>query len=167
VFDEHSGMSVRVEAGVKLPDWITPRGVDPGKLPIEPLLGQALSGEDAAFRTACCLLASMVSHGRQEAAVVLLGLLSYHRHDLERLTEVVGALGASHTPEAADALVGELRRVPSSARTRRYLNAVLSALSRFPREIAYPKLLELSDDPAFSVRWRGKFADSAWRLGRP
>jgi len=83
-----------------LPDWITPSGVDPGRLPVEPLLHQALTPHKEQFRSACNLLAAMVSHGRQDAGVVLLGLLSYYRDDFERLAEVVRALRAFQSRES-------------------------------------------------------------------
>jgi hypothetical protein len=150
-----------------LPDWITPSGVDPGRLPVEPLLHQALTQHQEQFRSACNLLAAMVSHGRQDAGVVLLGLLSYYRDDFERLAEVVRALRAFQSRESVEALINELRRVTSSNTTRRYLDAVLTALSRLPGELVYDRLLELPRDRSFSVKWRRKFEDAARRLEDP
>ena len=150
-----------------LPDWITPSGVDPGRLPVEPLLHQALTQHKEQFRSACNLLAAMVSHDRQDAGVVLLGLLSYYRDDFERLAEVVRALRAFQSRESVEALINELRRVTSSNTTRRYLDAVLTALSSLPGELVYDRLLELSRDRSFSVKWRRKFEDAARRLEGP
>ena len=146
-----------------MPDWITPSDIDPSKLPVEPLLQQALTQHNGRFRSACSLLAAMVSHGRQDAGVVLLGLLSYYRNDLERLVDVVRALRAFQSPEAVDALISELRRVTSSNKTRRYLDVVLTALSLLPMELVHDRLVELSRDPTFSVKWRRKFEDVACR----
>jgi hypothetical protein len=66
-----------------------------------------------------------------------------------------------------EALINELRRVMSSNTTRRYLDAVLTALSRLPGELVYDRLLELSRDRSFSVKWRRKFEDAARRLEGP
>jgi hypothetical protein len=167
-FDDTRGMMTRPRAREgALPDWITPSGVDPGRLPVEPLLHQALTQHKEQFRSACNLLAAMVSHGRQDAGVVLLGLLSYYRDDFERLAEVVRALRAFQSRESVEALINELRRVMSSNTTRRYLDAVLTALSSLPGELVYDRLLELSRDRSFSVKWRRKFEDAARRLEGP
>jgi hypothetical protein len=144
--------------GVAAPSWITAEGfIDIGKFPIDGVLRQALDQDAEVFRGACSVLESMVCHGRIEAGVFLLGLLSWHRDDLERLSRVVRALREFHTREALDALTAELRRVPSTNATRSYLNAVFEALTRFPDDMVRGVFVELSVDKAFSIRWRRKF----------
>jgi hypothetical protein len=141
-----------------MPDWMTPEGfIDLGKFPIDGVLRQALDGDAELFRGACTVLATMASRERREAGVFLLGLLSFHRDDLKRLSPVVRALGAFPTRETMDALTAELRRIPSTSSTRGYLNAVLEALTRFPDDLVCDRLAELSADRSFSIRWRRKF----------
>ena len=130
---------------------------DPGTIPLDSVLGQALSGDAARFRAACATLGTMALAGRREAGVFLLGLLSFSRDDLERLSPVVRALGEFATPEAAAALTAELRRLPSTNHTRTYLNGVFEALTGFPDELIRDRLAELSADRSFSVKWRRKF----------
>jgi hypothetical protein len=101
--------------------------------------------------------------------VYLLGLLSHHagdleRLDLERLKAVVSALGHFATPQSARALAGEFRREKSSNTTRAYLNEVLAALRRLPREIAKPVLTELAHDKTLTQRMRKKFSEAAWDI---
>lgn len=147
-----------------LPEWITPTGIDPAKLPLEPILRQALELDDERFQSACTFLGTIVSHGRREAGVFLLGLLSYYRDDLQRLSWVVRAVAAFQSQEAVDALTDELRRIKSSNATRGYLDSVLRALTRLPRELVQERLVELSGDKGFSVKWRRKFDDALWDL---
>src|SRR3989304_2734492 len=147
-------MRPRAKEGA-LPHGSPPGGVDPGGLPVEPLLHQALTQHKEQFRSACNLLAAMVSHGRQDAGVVLLGLLSYYRDDFERLAEVVRVLRAFQSRESVEVLIHELRRVTSSNTTRRYLDAVLTALSRLPGELVYDRLPELPRGRSFRRRWGG------------
>lgn len=120
-----------------------------------------MEDDEKRFRSACSLLAAIVSHGRREAGVILLGLLSYYRHDLGRLSVVVRALGAFRSRQAVDALTEELHRVRASNATRRYLDEVLSAVMLLPRELAEERLTELSNDRTFSVKWRRKFENAA------
>jgi len=81
--------------------------------------------------------------GRGEAGVFLLGLLSFYRDDLERLSPVVRALRAFPIPETVDALTAELRRIPSSNHTRTYLNGVVEAVTGFPDDLVRDRLAEL------------------------
>jgi hypothetical protein len=146
---------------------VTPDGfLDPGKFPIDGVRRQALEEDAERFRGACSVLAMMAGHERREAGVFLLGLLSFHRDDLERLSPVVRALGAFPTREAMDALTAELRRIPSTSSTRGYLNAVLEALTGFPDDLVCDTLAELSVDKSFSIRWRRKFQGALERTQR-
>jgi len=146
------------------PDWITEDGfLDPLKLPLDPILRRALHAESQSFRDACSVLKSVAAHGGREAGVFLLGLLAQYRDDPSRVLLVVDALGAFASRSTADALVGELYRVPSTNATRGYLNAVLDALTRLPRELWEEKLTEMTHEPRFSPKWRQKFEDALWR----
>jgi hypothetical protein len=151
------GAGMRRRSGIR-PDWTAADGfLDPLKLPLGPILTQALREEDEQFRAACSVLAMIAGHGGREAGVFLIGLLTECRHQPERLITVVSALGSFPSQATVDALAGELRRVPSTNGTRRYLNVVLDALTRFPRELCEPRLVEMSEDPHFSPKWRQKF----------
>jgi hypothetical protein len=111
------------------------------------------------------MLQSMVSHERLEAGVYLLGLLRHCQDDLERLEVVVDKLQLFETPECADALVSELKRVKSSNKTRRYLRKVLDVLSSLPYEIVKERLELLAEDKAFSYKMRNRFDEAlevAW-----
>ena len=143
------------------PSWITEDGfVDPLKLPLEPILSQALQEDEEQCRSGCTLLASIASRGRKEAGVFLLGLLTYYRARPERLVTVVSALTAFRTAITVEALAGELYRVKSTNATRGYLSEVLRALTRLPRELWEPKLIDMAYDNHFSPRWRRKFEDA-------
>jgi hypothetical protein len=107
--------------------WITAEGLfDPTKFPIDSTLRQCLDSTSEEFRWGCKLLATMVSHGRAEAGVFLLGLLRYFEDELGILGVVVESLGEFQDTRCAAALFGELRRVPSSNTTRRYLDTVIT-----------------------------------------
>ena len=141
-----------------MPDRIVFDGFfDPGTIPLDSVLRQALSEDAARFRAACTTLGTTALAGRREAGVFLLGLLSFYRDDLERLSQVVRALGEFPAPETVAALAAELRRVPSTNQTRTYLNRVFESLTGFPDELVRDRLAELSADRGFSVKWRSKF----------
>ena len=143
------------------PSWITEDGfVDPLKLPLEPILSQALQEDEEQFRSGRTLLATIASRGRKEAGVFLLGLLTHYRARPERLVRIVSALSSFPTAITVEALAGELYRVKSTNATRRYLAEVLAALTRLPRELWEPKLGDMAQDNHFSPRWRRKFDDA-------
>ena len=141
-----------------MPDRIVIDGFfDPATIPLDIVLRQALSEDAAQFRGACTTLGTMALAGRREAGVFLLGLLSFYRDDLERLSPVVRALREFPTPETVDALTAELRRIPSSNHTRTYLSGVAEAVTGFPYDLVRDRLAELSADRSLSVKWRRKF----------
>ena len=145
--------------------WTTPEGyLDLHKFPIEPCLRQSLEGDPSRFRPGVMLLQSMMSSGRLEAGIYLLGLMRYYAEDLERLKTVVEALGSFHCRQAASVLISEFYRIESSNRTRGYLNEVLKALGRFPRALVEDPLMGLAGDKKFSYRMRRKFEEMAWQL---
>lgn len=138
--------------------WLAADGsLDPARFPIEGLLQQALDRGCGSLRTACTMLQSLCSHGRTEAGVYLLGLLRFYQDDLERLAVIVESLAAFRTPQAAEALFNELRRVKSDNSTRRYLASVLRTLSLFPRDFVEGGLRALAEDKSFSSKMRHKF----------
>ena len=142
--------------------WITADGAfDPAKFPIDSTLQQCVGLDLEQFRSGCRLLATMVAHGRAEAGVFLLGLLRYYEGDLDRLAVIVDTLGEFQDARCAAALLSELRRVPSSNKTRRYLDIVIRTLVRLPADIVQEGLWELSEDSAFSYKMRSKFKAAA------
>jgi hypothetical protein len=142
------------------PEWITSDGLlDPLKLPLSPILTQqALQQDEERFRTACSVLAMIAGHGGREAGVFLVGLLTESRHQPQRLMTVVSALGSFSSQATVEALAAELYRVSSTTATRRYLNMVLDALTRLPRDLWERTVVEMSEDAHFSPKWRQKFA---------
>jgi hypothetical protein len=141
--------------------WITKDGfLDPLKLPLSPILSQALQEDEELFRAGCAVLSCIASRGGREAGVFLLGLLTHYRERPMRLGTIVSALSAVPTPATVEALAGELYRVESTIATRRYLGDVLRALTRLPRELWESKLSDLAQDTHFSPRWRRKFEDA-------
>jgi len=54
-------------------------------------------------------------------------------------------------------LFGEFRRVKSSNTTRRYLGAVIKALSQMPPELVEAGFEAMADDTSFSPKMRAKF----------
>jgi len=147
--------------------WITAEGTfDPTKFPIDSTLRQCVGSDPKAYSSGCRFLATMLAHGRVEAGVFLLGLLRYYQDELSMLGVVVESLGASRDTRYAAALVGELRRVPSSNTTRRYLDTVITTLRRMPADMVQELFLELAGDSAFSYRMRAKFRAAAEAVGR-
>ena len=139
-------------------EWTTADGfLDPLKLPLAPILTQALQEDDEQFRTACGVLAMIAGHGGREAGVFLVGLLTECRHQPERLMAIVSALRSFPSQATVEALAAELHRVPSTNATRRYLTMVLDALTRLPRDLWELRLVEMSQDAHFSPKWRRKF----------
>ena len=142
--------------------WLTAEGfLDPGKFPIDSPLRQCVSPRSEEFRTGCTLLGTMVSHGRVEAGIFLLGLLRYCGDDVTALAVIVESLGRFQDARSVSALFGELLRVPSSNRTRRYLDTVIRTLTQLPAEMVQERFRELAEAPSFSPRMRAKFAAAA------
>jgi len=108
----------------------------------------------------------MVSAGRVDAGIFLLGLLRYYEEDLTAVTIVVESLAAFRDPRCATALFGELRRVPSSNTTRRYLDTVIASLTRLPADMVQERFSALSRETAFSYKLRAKFRDAAEAIAR-
>ena len=146
--------------------WLTADGFfDPTKFPIDSPLRQCVSSSSEEFRWGCRLLSTMVSHGRLEAGIFLLGLLRYSEDDLTALAVIVESLGRFQDARCVDALFGELRRVPSSNRTRRYLDTVIRTLTHLPTQMVQERFWELAQAPSFSQRMRAKFAAAAEAVG--
>ena len=139
--------------------WITADGfLDPAKFPIEVPIRQCLDPSSREFRDGCGFLGNMASRGRVDAGIFLLGLLRYYEEDLAVATTIVECLKDVHDARCVAALFGELRRVPSSNRTRRYLDTVVNALRLLPAELVKGLFEQLAQDTAFSYKMRAKFA---------
>ncbi len=138
--------------------WITKEGYfDPGKFPIDGALKQALSDDHQEFRSGLNLLASMYGHGRTEAGIFLMGLLVNSDDNWEKRISIVEAMRGIETKPCANLLFGELKRVKSSNTTRRYLGAVIKALSTMPSELVEEGFEALAEDKLFSPKMRDKF----------
>ncbi len=139
--------------------WITADGFfDPAKFPIEVPIRQCLDPSSREFRDGCSFLGNMASRGRVDAGIFLLGLLRYYEEDLAVATTIVECLKDFHDARCVASLFGELRRVPSSNRTRRYLDTVINALRLLPAEMVKGLFEQLAQDTAFSYKMRAKFA---------
>lgn len=136
------------------PPWLSERGIDLARVPIDSVLLQALSPDDGKFRSGCSLLRSMSYAGRVEAGVFLLGLLRYYPEDYARLTCIAEALASFPAAATVDALASELRRVKGSSSTRRYLRRIIETLERFPEELVEEQVQSLSTDPQIGLRIR-------------
>jgi len=152
-------MTTRRPPGFEDVPWITPDGYfDPAKFPIHAPIRQCLDPESAEFYQGCRFLGNMASRGRVDAGIFLLGLLRYHESDLRVATTVVECLKDFHDPRCVRTLVAELRRVPSSNTTRRYINAVIDTLRLLPAELVEGVFDHLARDTAFSPKMRARFA---------
>ena len=146
----------------KMPNvpWLTKDGyLDLSKLPIDSVLTQAVGDNEEQFRSACRVLASMVSAGRTEAGVFLYGLLRFCGDNRVKKESVVEALGAVRARQSADLLFEELKRTESTNSTRGYINAVLKALRRIPLDLVKDGFAELLRDPKWSYKMKRKFED--------
>lgn len=146
----------------KMPNvpWLTKDGyLDLNKLPIDSVLTQAVGDNEEQFRSACRVLASMVSAGRTEAGVFLYGLLRFCGDNRVKKESVVEALGTVRTHQSADLLFEELKKTESSNSTRGYINAVLKALRRMPLELVRDGFENLLCDSKWSYRMKRKFED--------
>lgn len=140
--------------------WITADGhLDLAKFPIGSTLNQAVGQDMAAFRSACVALTTMSAAGRQDAVVVLCGLLAVYRHDLVRKEFVVTALGHTTTGIVAEILFDEIERTVSSNTTRRYIGAVLKALSFLPVALLRGRLDAMLADRKWSPKMKQHFRD--------
>lgn len=145
--------------------WLTREGyLDMTKLPLEGSYRQALSEDRDEARRALRVLQSAAAHGRQDAAVFLMGLLVHAGlEDWEVRSEIAEALRETPTPPCAALLFSELRRANSSNTTRRYLAIVLRTLAHCPQDLVREGLEALSADKSFSPKMRGRFQAVAQR----
>lgn len=152
--------------------WITKNGnIDIAKLPIEPILEQAVGNVPDEFRqelrSACHVLTTMASSGRAEAGVFLCGLLGFYEDDVEKKMVVVDALGRLNSRQAATVLFGELDKIVSSASTRVYIGAVLKALRHFPADLIVPDFQRMLQDKKWTYRMKDKFEEILEEKGHP
>ncbi len=135
--------------------WLTAGGdLDLSRVPIDSVLKQAISPDDARFLTGCNLLQSMCRLGRVEAGVFLLGLLQHHPDNWQRLTAIAEALQSFPTRATVDLLAAELRRVKGASATRGYLRRILTTLEQFPAVLVEDRIEELAIDPRVGARFR-------------
>lgn len=157
-FDELRRMVGRVP-------WLTSKGLDLTKFPLDGVLKQAVRESEEEFRGALGVLQAMHHAGRQEAGIFLLGLPAHSGDDWNRRTKIVERLEGFDTKGCADYLFGELKRVKSNNTTRRYLTAVLKVLAGMPLEFVQCGLFSLITDSSFSPRMRDRFMEVLDRAG--
>lgn len=138
--------------------WITRDGfVDLAAVPLDGILRHAVSEDEEQFRSSCRILANVYAAGRAEGAIVLYGLLINNGQRLERKEAIVEALRDVRTKECAELLFEELGRIRSSNSTRRYIDAILDCLRRFPVETIRDGFEQLLADKRWSYRMKNKF----------
>lgn len=108
------------------------------------------------------VIGSLAQQGRNDAAVFLMGMLvAMPREDFEQRTRVVKALAdlrrGPFAERCSDLLFDELDRVPSSNKSRRYIDTILDVLKRFPAPIVIDRLSALAQDRDYSPKMRSKF----------
>lgn len=158
-------MKAKRSRGVPNVPWITADGFDPAKFPIEVPIRQCLDPSSRQFRDGCTFLGVMASRGRVDAGIFLLGLLRYDEDDSAVAALVVQCLAHFHDARCVRAFVGELHRVPSSNRKRRYLDTVIDAIRLSRVESVRGAFETLAQDNAFSYRMRAKFAAAGGHPG--
>lgn len=89
--------------------------------------------------------------------VFLLGVLINCEDNWEKRIKIVEVMTDIHTKHCADLLFGEMKRVKSSNATRRYLAAVINALSSMPSELIAEGFETLAVDRSFSPKMRDNF----------
>lgn len=137
-------------------NWIGEGEADPAKFARDPILRQALSADDRAFRSGLRLLSTMCDHGRKEAGIFLLGLFVSSEDNWEKRSAIVEALQGIDTQACADLLFREFKRVKSSNTTRQYLGTVIKVLAQMPFELIEEGLEELASDTSLSHKMRAK-----------
>jgi hypothetical protein len=145
-------------ARVRLSDILDERGgIDLAKIPLDFNYRTAVEADPDRVRNSISVLESSAINGRIDAGVFLMGLLLYLPADAwEQRIRVAEALGAFRNERCAALLCSELRRVQSTNTSRRYLDAIVRALAKFPPEMRN-ELEELAEDTAFSPKMRAKF----------
>jgi hypothetical protein len=136
---------------------------NPRELPIDSILRQAVGDDADSAGAAWGVLGMLAGQGRPEAGIFLLGLMRLHGDDLARMAVLVRAVSSFPSRAAAEALKGELYRVPSTPATRTYLNEVLRSLMRLPSNLSREALETLACDKTLSVKWRRRFEEALWR----
>jgi hypothetical protein len=138
--------------------WITKDGyLDMLKVPLESTYKHACGDDPQAVRNALGVLAAAAGHGRNEAAVFLLGFfVALPPEDWTLRAEAVEALRHVRTEACTSLLLAELDRVKSSNSTRRYLDRILDVLALFPAELVSEELEALARGRHFSPRMRAK-----------
>ncbi len=129
--------------------------------PTEPLCCRATGSDKHDAADAVRVLQSMVSYGRIDALLCLIGLLAYLPQDnWDVRGEVVEALGGSPSEQTRSLLFGELRRVQPTNTTRRYLDRVIKTISRFPQELIHEEAERFKNDTSVSRTYRQKLAEA-------
>ena len=119
---------------------------DPENCSIDPVVKLALSDDAHEYQSALPLLRNMAEFKREEAGVFLIGLLMTCSDRLEKRTAIVELLHTVETDACVDELLGELRRVRSTNKTRPYLQAVIGTLSCMPPKLVCSELETLAED---------------------
>jgi len=123
---------------------------DPENCSIDPVVKLALSDDPHEYKSALPLLRNMAEFKREDAAVFLIGLLMTCADKWEKRMAIVGMLHAVETDACVGVLLGELRRVKSTNKTRPYLQEVIDTLSSMPPELVRSKLEALAEDASLT-----------------
>ena len=123
---------------------------DPENCPIDPVVKLALSDDPHGYKWALPLLRNMAEFKREEAGVFLIGLLMTCGDKWKKRMTIVGLLHAVESDACVDVLLGELRRVKSTNKTRPYLQEVIGTLSCMPPKLVRSELEALAEDASLT-----------------
>lgn len=139
-------MTAKRPAKHPFPEVLEAAWHDPENCSIDPVVKLAISDDPQTYKWALPLLRNMAEFKRDEAAVFLIGLLVTCGDNWEKRIAIVELLHAVETDACVDVLLGELRRVKSTNKTRPYLHEVIGTLSCMPPKLVRSKLQALAED---------------------
>jgi hypothetical protein len=148
-----------------IPSFVAAQGVDMAQVPLDYNFKAAVGSDPKKAQKSIRVLGCAIGHGRIDAAVFLVGLLGFLREDdWETRIVTVENLASAQSEYCAKVLFSELRRVKSSNTTRRYINAILDVLERFPSTLTHAEFESLASDVTFARGIRDKSRAIADRL---
>jgi hypothetical protein len=143
-------MTAKRPARNPFPEVLEAAWHDPENCSIDPVAKLALSDDPETYNWALPLLRNMAEFEREEAAVFLIGLLMTCGDHWEKRIAIVELLHPVKTEACVDVLLGEVRRVKSTNKTRPYLQSVIGTLSGMPPRLVRPKLQALAEDASLT-----------------
>jgi len=147
---EEQAMTAKRPAKDGFPSVLEAAWHDPENCLIDPVVKLALSDDPHEYKSALPLLRNMAEFKRVDAAVFLIGLLMTCGDKWEKRMAIVGMLHAVESDACVDVLLGELRRVKSTNKTRPYLQEVIGTLSCMPPKLVRSELEAQAEDASLT-----------------